>query len=50
MKKTLCLYVGYDKFGKIDDYVVDALKRYSKFCDVYYLADCILTKTGGCQG
>ena len=47
MKDTLCLYVGYDKFGKIDDYVVDAVKRYSKFCDVYYLADCDLDKTGG---
>ncbi|MCR5506813.1 MAG: rhamnan synthesis F family protein [bacterium] len=47
MKDTLCLYVGYDKFGKVDDYVVDAVKRYSKFCDVYYLADCDLDKSGG---
>ena len=46
MKETLCLYVGFDKFGKVDDYVVDAVKRYSNFCDVYYLADCVLDKSG----
>ena len=40
MRKNLCLFAGYDKNGLVDDYVLHSISSFSKFCDVYYCADC----------
>lgn len=39
-KKKICLYAGYNRNGKIKDYVIFYLKELEKYCDIYYLADC----------
>lgn len=40
--KRICLFAGYSKINKIEDYVVNYLKYLSLFADIYYLADCEL--------
>ena len=39
-KRRLCLFAGYDKEQKIDDYVIYYIKELAQFSDVYYCADC----------
>jgi lipopolysaccharide biosynthesis protein len=40
MKKTICLFAGFDEKNKVQDYVVFYLQQLSEFADIYYLADC----------
>lgn len=40
VKRRICLFAGYDKNGKIYDYVIYYLKQLSEYCDIFYLADC----------
>lgn len=45
MKKSkICLFAGYDADGIIDSYVVSYVKELAKFCDVYYLADSVMSE------
>lgn len=39
-KRRLCLFAGYDKDAKIDEYVIYYINELSKYSDVYYCADC----------
>lgn len=41
--RRACLVAGFDVDGVVDDYVVAYVRELSRFADVYYLADCILT-------
>ena len=37
--KRICLFAGYSKDNKIEDYVVDYIQELSKYADIYYFAD-----------
>ena len=37
--RRICLFAGYDKDDKIQDYVVYMIKELSKISDVYYMAN-----------
>ena len=40
--RRICLFAGYDKGYKIQDYVVYMIKELSQISDVYYMADGVL--------
>lgn len=37
--RRICLFAGYDKGNKIQNYVVYLIKELSKLCDVYYMGN-----------
>jgi CDP-glycerol glycerophosphotransferase (TagB/SpsB family) len=41
--RRACLFAGYDVDGVVDDYVIAYLTELSRFADVYYLADCVMS-------
>lgn len=38
--KRICLFAGYDKGGRICDYVIHYAREMARIADVYYWADC----------
>lgn len=45
MKKSICLYAGYDKNNIIHDYVVYYIRALSERADVYYMGDFEIPET-----
>jgi CDP-glycerol glycerophosphotransferase len=43
--RRACLFAGYDPDGRIDEYVLVYLKELARHADVFYLADCEMSKS-----
>ncbi len=44
-KKRLCLFAGFSKHQKIENYVINCIRHLQKFADIYYCADNDLNET-----
>ena len=41
--RRICLFAAYDVDGIVDEYVIDYLTELSKYADIYYLADGVMS-------